>query len=107
MSFLQRQRIPASAVLAVAQQRAAVLRGNAFSQLEALPRVHQEVVPINGCELQVTTYRDPLPDGRLRVVVQSYLHRLLGIGTMTAEGFIVAPDDSHSDLPEKMLYEFC
>jgi hypothetical protein len=100
-------RLPAASVLAVAQQRASALRSSTFSELSALPPVRSEVAVIDGCDLKITVYRDPLPDGRLRVVVQSYLDRLFGIGTMTADGFIIAPDNSLSELPEKMLYEFC
>jgi hypothetical protein len=63
MTFLRRQRIPAAAVLAVAKQRALALRSIRFSELAKLPRVHEETVPIDGCEIKVTTCRDLLPGG--------------------------------------------
>ena len=35
--------------------------------------------------------KDTLPDGTIRVAVQLYRHRFLGIGSITADGFFVEP----------------
>ena len=76
----------------VACQRVARLRRHSFAEVSALPARHDESERVRDREVAVATYRDVLPDGRIRVVVQAYFHRFLGIGTMTADGFIIAPD---------------
>ena len=41
-----------------------------------------------------TLMKDTLPDGRIRVAVQRYRYRFLGIGNMMADGFFLQPDGS-------------
>ena len=78
------------------------LKELSFEELSALPEILEE---LDG-EVKVTTYRDLLPDGRLRIVVQGYLHRILGIGSITAEGFIVGSDGVHTSVSEEMIWDF-
>ncbi len=78
------------------------LKELSFEELSTLPEILED---LDG-EVKVTTYRDLLPDGRLRIVVQGYLHRILGIGSITAEGFIVGSDGVHASVPEEMIWDF-
>ncbi len=48
-------------------------------------------VPGAYSEFQFTLMKDTLPDGTIRVAVQLYRHRFLGIGSITADGFFVEP----------------
>ena len=90
----------------VATRRVERLRHLSFAQVSALPERVDETEAVCDREVAVATYRDLLPDGRIRVVVQAYFHRFLGIGTMTADGFIIAPDSSRSAVPQEMMWEF-
>jgi hypothetical protein len=90
----------------VATRRAERLRSLSFAEIEALPERQDEIETVRDREVAVATYRDSLPDGRIRVVVQAYFHRFLGIGTMTADGFIIAPDSTRSPVPQEMMWEF-
>ena len=82
------------------------MRALSFAEIAALPHRQDEVESIRGKEIATATYRDMLSDGRIRVVVQAYHHRFLGVGTMTADGFIIAADGTRSAVPEKMMWEF-
>ena len=93
-------------VQAVAARRVERLRSLSFAEVAALRERQDESEALRYREVAVTTYRDKLPDGRIRVVVQAYYHRFLGIGTMTADGFLIAADDTRSPVPEEMMWEF-
>ena len=45
-------------------------------------------------------------DGTVKVVLQNYRHRFLGIGYMIADGFLFAPDGKVNRLPEEELWEY-
>lgn len=77
-----------------------------FADLSALPARQDEIEHVRESEIATATYRDTLPDGRIRIVVQAHHHRFLGIGTMTADGFIIAADGTRSGVPEEMMWEF-
>ncbi len=81
------------------------LRALSFVELSALPEVREDTEQLGKREIRVATYRDVLPDGRLRIMVQAYLHRFLGIGSITADGFI-APDGALTPVPQEMIWEF-
>jgi hypothetical protein len=93
-------------VAAIAKERASRLRAHSFCEISAFPTGAPEDVKVGDQIVNVYTYRHDLPDGRVRVVVQAYRYRLLGVGTMTADGFIMSPDGSLSDIPREMMYEF-
>jgi len=40
--------------------------------------------------VRFTVMKDSQPDGTIRVAVQMYRHRLLGIGAMKADGFFIS-----------------
>ena len=82
------------------------LRALSFAELGALPEVHEETKRVGKRDVKVATYRDVLPDGRLRIMVQAYLHRFLGIGSITAYGFIVESDGTQSAVRQEMIWEF-
>jgi hypothetical protein len=90
----------------VTARRLEPLRVLSFAELSALPEVREDTEQIGKREIQVATYRDVLPDGRLRIVVQAYLHRFLGIGSITADGFIIASDGALTPVPQEMIWEF-
>jgi hypothetical protein len=93
-------------VQSVATRRVERLRLLPFAEVSALPQRQDEMEAVGDREVDVATYRDTLPDGRIRVVVQAYFHRFLGIGTMTADGFIIAAEGSHTTVPQEMMWEF-
>ncbi len=51
-------------------------------------------VPAELSSLMFTVMKDTQPDGSIRVAIQMYRHRFLGIGAMHADGFFVSPGDS-------------
>jgi hypothetical protein len=90
----------------VATRRVERLRLLSFVEIAALPIRQDDVEQVRDREVAVATYRDSLPDGRIRIVVQAYFHRFLGIGTMAADGFIIAPDNTRTPVPQEMMWEF-
>lgn len=90
----------------VTARRLERLRVLSFVELSALPEVREDTEQLGKREIQVATYRDVLPDGRLRIMVQAYLHRFLGIGSITADGFIIASDGALTAVPQEMIWEF-
>lgn len=90
----------------VATRRVERLRQLSFAAVSELPQRQDEMEVVGDRQVAVATYRDLLPDGRIRVVVQAYFHRFLGIGTMTADGFIITPDGTHTTVPQEMMGEF-
>jgi hypothetical protein len=90
----------------LAAQRLERLRGLSVADLRGLSEFREEVERIGKRKFRLTTYRDVLPDGRLRIMIQVYLHRFLGMGRMTADGFIVASDGTQSSVPQEMVWEF-
>jgi hypothetical protein len=90
----------------VAVRRAEQLRQLSFAEVSALPERLDESASVHDREISVAVWRDVLADGRIRVVVQAYFHRFLGIGTMAADGFIIAVDGTQSPVPQEMMWEF-
>jgi hypothetical protein len=95
-----------SEIQEVSARRVKLLRQLSFAEVSALPERQDEMEAIRTRKVAVAIYRDALPDGRIRIVVQVYFHRFLGIGTMTADGFIIAPDDTRTPVPQDMMWEF-
>ncbi len=93
-------------MMSFADKRVTELRALPFAELQRLPGSKAEAVKLRGSSIDVCTYRDALPDGRVRVVVQAYKQRFLFMGTMIADGFIVAPDETKTGVPEEMMWEF-
>ena len=93
-------------IRSVATRRVEAFRRLCFAELAALPVRQDETESLHGKEVATATYRETLPDGRIRIVVQAYHHRFLGIGTITADGFIIARDGTRAEIPEEMMWEF-
>jgi len=95
-----------SEVEEVAVRRAAQLRQHSFAEVWALPARLDETERVHDREIAIAVWRDTLPDGRIRVVVQAHFHRFLGAGTMAADGFIIATDGTQTPVPQEMMWEF-
>src|SRR5258706_3842280 len=53
------------------------------------PDVNLEV-PAELSSVRFTVMKDTQPDGSIRVAIQMYRHRFLGIGAMRADGFFIS-----------------
>lgn len=51
-----------------------------------------------------TLMKDTQPDKSIRVAIQLYRHRFLGIGQMSADGFFIAPDGGVRRFTEKDIW---
>lgn len=54
----------------------------------------------------VAIWKDVLEDGELRIVVQAYRHILLGVGSMSADGFRINRSNEVNPLSQDELYDF-
>jgi hypothetical protein len=52
-----------------------------------------------------TLMKDRLPSGEVRVAIQRYRYRFLGIGDMKADGFVLAPDGATRPLSEQDIWD--
>ena len=82
------------------------MRKLSFEQLSLLPKVHEDSEFIENNKIQIATYNDVLEDERRRIVVQALFTRMLGIGIIAADGFIISQNGFIEAIPERMLYEF-
>jgi hypothetical protein len=58
-------------------------------------------VPDDLSDYKFTLMKDIQPDKSIRVAIQLYRHRFLGVGQMSADGFFIAPDGSVRKFTEK------
>lgn len=86
-------------------QRLEHLRLLTFAEVMTLPEQHKQVELTEKGEMTVTTYRDLLPDGRVRIVVQRHHRLVLGMGKIMAHGFIITPDGTRTPVPQEMIQE--
>jgi hypothetical protein len=82
------------------------LRKTPFSAIAAWPNYPAAApvdlqIPGELSRYKFTLMKDTLPTGELRVAVQRYRHRFLGMGEMTADGFVAAPDGSTRPLTDQ------
>lgn len=88
------------------------------NRIAALPRTEIETwpnwpaipafpleVPTELSSYRFTIMKDTSPDGRIRIAIQCYRHAVLGIGSMSADGFVSSPDGSRSDLTEQNIWD--
>jgi hypothetical protein len=52
-----------------------------------------------------TLMKDTFADGRIRLAIQCYRYRFLGYGWMSADGFVLSPDGSRSDLTQQDIWD--
>lgn len=62
-------------------------------------------VPQHLSDVCFTVMKDTQPDGTIRVAIQMYRHRFLGIGAMKADGFFISPDGDVRLFTEKDEWE--
>jgi hypothetical protein len=93
-------------VRTVAGRRLELLRQRPYAALAAMPALAVDSETVGGHRVGVAVWIDALPDSRVQVVVQAYRRRVLGIGTLSAQGFIVSADGSHAEVPAEMIAEF-
>jgi hypothetical protein len=62
-------------------------------------------VPPELSSVQFILMKDILRDGRIRIAIQCYHYRFLGYGRMTAEGFVLSPDGSRSELTQQDIWD--
>ena len=68
------------------------------------PKVNLEV-PSELTKYKFTLMKDTLPNGDVRVGIQCYRYRFLGMGEMTADGFIVSPDGAVRPLTQEDTWD--
>ena len=88
----------------IAEARLEALRAQPYSQLAALPS--RSSADANGANAQISTYRDDVGSGRLRIVVQAIVPGWLGSSFVRAWGFTVDPDGAVASLGEEALWDF-
>jgi len=88
------------------EKRLVILREKSFDELKILPDYEVDDLKAGKYEVNVTTYRRNLEDGRLQIVVQWYFHMRLGFGQIRADGFTITKNNVSQDMEEKALYEF-
>src|SRR2546430_9116344 len=62
-------------------------------------------VPAELSSVAFTVMKDTQPDGCIRVAIQMYRYRFLGIGAMAADGFFVSPTGNVRRFVEKDTWE--
>ena len=61
-------------------------------------------VPAELSDYKFTLMKDTQPDKSIRIAIQLYRHRFLGIGQMSADGFFMSPDGSVRKFTEKDVW---
>ena len=61
-------------------------------------------IPPELSEYRFTLMRDAQADQSIRVAIQLYRHRFLGIGQMTADGFVILPNGSFRKFTEQDVW---
>lgn len=70
-----------------------------------MPPCLDDEMRVDHKKISIATWKDVLPDGNIRIVVQAYMIRFLG-GLISADGFILRPDGAQLAVPEEMMFEF-
>ncbi len=82
------------------------LRGKPYAALVLLPKYADQERTIGRWSYKLATWRDELEDGQVQIMVQAYYHWFLGIGSMMADGFRKGRDETVTDVPQNVRYEF-
>jgi hypothetical protein len=62
-------------------------------------------IPTELSEYKYSLMKDTLPDRSIRVAIQLYRHRFLGIGWMTADGFVISPNGNLRNFTQEDIWE--
>lgn len=81
-----------------------------FSEIARWPEYPAQVpvdlqVPKELSKYKFTLMKETLPTGEIRVAIQRYRYRFLGIGQVTAEGFVVSSDGTVRALTDRDKWE--
>jgi hypothetical protein len=89
-----------------AETALAALFAQPYETLVALPAVSAIEIAGSTRPATLTTYRDLLSEGRLRVVVQLVVKGVLGSARIWAKGFFLVPAAQPVEATHEELYEF-
>jgi hypothetical protein len=89
-----------------AEMALASLVAQPYETLAALPAVNSQEILGLPKHAMLTTFRDALPEGRLRVVVQLVVKGMLGSARIWAKGFFLLPGTQPVPATDEDLYEF-
>ncbi len=89
-----------------AETALAALVAQPYETLAALPPVSAKEIAGSARPATLTTYRDVLSEGRLRVVVQLVVKGILGSARIWAKGFFLVPAGQPVEATHEELYEF-
>ncbi len=84
--------------------KVAALKEKPYAYLVALRP--QESEELEALHLTLTVWRDELPSGETRIVVQAYRHFLLGFGQVSAQGFAIDKGGRVRDLLAEEIFDF-
>ena len=90
----------------IVNDRIETLKQKPFSELSLLDNYQCVKSKEEGANVTIGIWKDEVGEGELRIVVQCYRHWILGIGRMSAAGFLI---DSHGhavDLKKEDIYDF-
>jgi len=95
-----------STIESLVEQRLGDLRSKSVTDLLALPEYEEDVVKVNGKDVQLFTIHQ-IMEGRHRFVMQAIRQRWGGITTkVVAQGFEIAGDKQIRALTPEELYDF-
>ena len=89
-----------------AEAALAALVAQPYQTLAELPDSDSEEIAGFPKKATLTTFRDDLPEGRLRVVVQLVVRGMLGSARIWAKGFYLLPGTPPIPAIDEELYEF-
>jgi hypothetical protein len=88
------------------QVRMKNFKAKSFEDLSALDDIQSEEKFIDGKKYTINIYKDLLNPQTMRIVIQVYQYRFLGMGYMLAEGFTLDKNGTIIDLRTDEIYDF-
>lgn len=88
------------------RSRLAELKKKSFTGLSQFAPYQGEKPIEGGKPYTVSVWKDSPGEGQIRIVVQVYRHFFLGIGHMTADGFVIDKSGTIRELSKRELYAF-
>ena len=82
------------------------LKRKSFSELSLLNSYQSEKSQEEGAKFTIGIWKDEVDEGKLRIVAQCYRHWILGIGRMSAAGFLIDNNGHIVDLGKEDMYDF-
>lgn len=90
----------------VVDSQVKALKEKSFDELEKLQASHAEKITLGNKKIILTIWKDEISPNEIRIVVQAYYHRFLGIGTSDAVGFKINRSGILLDVEEPEIFEF-